>query len=268
MLDTQTLAGFVGLGYPRTLSDLCREVLGDPPGPHRTLSDWSRRPLDEAQLRYAIGDVARLHELADALLERCGPRRGWALQACAELAEQAVGEPPVEEAWRRIAAVEVLSERGRIVLERLAAWREAAARSQDQPRWQIASDASLVDLARRRPRDLDEMTSNRRFPKRLARRHAAALLALCIEPEGDPHFDHAARVRRAALERRLDAWAADHELRAGISARLALPPELRRQAVEAIQAQAAIPLFGWREAALKTELSRFVTGPKILKSLS
>ncbi|HJN73539.1 MAG TPA: HRDC domain-containing protein [Myxococcota bacterium] len=268
VLDTQTLAGFAGLGYPRTLGDLVREVLGEAGASSRTLSDWSRRPLSEAQLTYAISDVSSLHHLAEVLLERVGDRLEWALEACSEQVDSALSEPDVAEAWMRIGAADILSPRGRSVLQRLAAWREATARAQDQPHSQIASNAVLVDLARRRPSSLDEMTRNRRFPKRLARRHSAVLLAHCASGRGDETYDHAARVELEACERCLESWALSFELQHGIAARLALPPTLRREVAEAVRARTPIPLRGWRERALSPELSRFVADAKTFELLS
>ena len=154
------------------------------------------------------------------------------------------------------------------MLRRLAAWREATARAQDQPPWQIASNAVMVDLARRRPTSLDEMTQNRRFPKRLARRHSAVLLAHCASGQGDETYDHAARVELEACERCLESWALSFELRHGIAAKLALPPALRREVAEAVRARTPIPLQGWREQALSPELSRFVTDARTLESLN
>ena len=255
-----------GSGYPRTLGDLSRELLGTPPVATATLSDWRRRPLDEHQLRYAIADVSALHRIAAALEERLGHRRAWAHEACAELVRDALSEAPVEDAYARIGAVSVLSPIALDALRRLATWRETEARAQDQPPWQIASDAILVDLARRRPTSVEAMRTNRRFPKRVATKHADVVLRLCAEASGDDRFDQQARARLDAMERLLDAWAADFELRRGIAARLSFSAQERRKIAISALARAPIALSGWRDQALSPELSPIVTGVKSLKS--
>jgi len=262
VLDTQTLAGFCGHGWPRSLADLVAEVLGGDVGPTYSLSDWSKRPLPEEQLRYAIADVAFLHRLCDVLVERAGPE---GVEACQELARGALVPSDPSRAWRGIPAAEILSERGRSALQGLAAWRETTARTQDQPPFQVASNAVLVDLARRRPSSVGEMTRNRRFPRRLAKRHADVILAICARARGSEVYDHPARVRRDVVARALDSWAAELELREGLAARLALPLDLRRDVTDRLLAQEPIGLEGWRSHRVAPQLSRFVIGLKSLE---
>ena len=70
VFDTQVVAGFVGLGFPRALRDLSASVLGKTMDKGATLTDWTRRPLSPEQLRYAAEDVLVLGPIASALRER------------------------------------------------------------------------------------------------------------------------------------------------------------------------------------------------------
>ncbi len=259
IVDTQVLAGFAGMGYPRGLSDLQRWVLTEGGGPSMGLSDWSRRPLSERQLRYAMEDVRHLHALADALIPRAG--EGWA-EATAELVAAALRPPDPEGAWLHIPAAEVLDGRGREVLRRLAAWRERRARESDRPAYQVASNAVLIDVARRRPRSVQELQLNRKMPRGVARKHGERLIRAVIEAEAVPEDalpeTVATTAEGRAVGRVLDAWAAVVELRDGVASRLAMPGALRRS----IAASPDEPLgarLGWRRR-WEPELSALLGG--------
>ena len=225
VVDTQILAGCAGLGYPRRLEDLLVEVLGHtasqaPPG----LSDWSRRPLQPEQIAYAAADVASLHRLAQALEALVGPDR-------ALIAEGATGErvdhwlTPADprQAWRRIPAATVMSVRERQRLRHLATWREEEARRHNLGTWNIASDRVLVDLARRAPRSLQQLRSNRLMPKGLVKRHGEALLALLASAPEVSLRPLASTPRARAFQAALQAWSHAQEVRTGVAAALVMP---------------------------------------------
>ncbi len=264
VLDTQTLAAFAGLGFPRSLDDLLRGVLDCEPKLGATLSDWSVRPLSDEQLRYAADDVRHLHPLTEALLARLdGPRRSWSSQACAELVEAALRPVDPGRAWQRISASRILDPEQLGVLQALAAWREQAAADQNQPRWHVASDAILVDLARRRPATVEALVANRKFPRRLARAHGPLLVELCgSSPPGRAQLRPS---RRAALEAYLGALAHRLSLELGVAPDLLIPQSELSSWVDWFEAvirgdDRPIPVSGWRKRALEGELSRFVTG--------
>ena len=261
--DPQVLAGFCGLGYPRALGDLVREVLGKELPAGMSLTNWSRRPLTPEQLSYAVADVEHLHELTSALLARIAPAlRPLAMEACQELASQSLTLPDPERAWRSIAAARILDATGRDLLRRLAAWRELSARELNQPVRQVASDAALIDLSRRRPTTVEAMASNRKFPRRLVKHHSDLLLEFIAQAQpasdGWPD-DHAGRVRLAAINAWLEAWAIAQELNQGIAARLALPAEARQELALSWYRGLPNPLSGWRSQMIPA-MSRLVIG--------
>ena len=80
VFDTQLAAGFVGYGISMAYARLVERALSVSLQHNETFSDWSRRPLTEAQIAYASDDVRYLFALADSLvgrLEEMG-RRSWA----------------------------------------------------------------------------------------------------------------------------------------------------------------------------------------------
>jgi ribonuclease D len=266
VIDPQILAGFVGMGFPRSLTDLSRELLGEDLPPSSSMSDWSKRPLTEEQRRYAAMDVLHLHALTDALERRLAgrPQLRWARACAAEINSAALhGEDP-ELLWRRIPGAAVLDGRGRAALRSLVIWREATAIRNNQPRFQIASDGSLLDVARRAPTTLAELSQNRRLPRRLAKDQAdevmAALNVAAALPEEalpPPVITRGAAARADAL---LAAWAHIVEEREGVAAELLLPPDLRREIAVRWTRREEIAITGWRSEAIGEELINVLNG--------
>ncbi len=258
LLDTQVLAGLAGLGHPRRLQDLVHEVLGAQTVSTAGLSDWSRRPLAPAQLRYAAEDVAVLHDLATALGERAGPeRRVWAQEESSERIGLATAAVDPLRAWRRLGAAWVLDTRQREQLCHIAAWREHQAAERNLKPWNIASDTVLIDVVRRNPQSVVELANNRLMPRGLVKRHGERLVELLREaPERllAPLVDDPRTRSKAAL---LQAWAHGVEVRKGLAASLVLPPRLLEQA---LHNHTAFDAGSWRDRALGAEFRSLLDG--------
>ncbi len=256
LVDTQLAAGIAGLGWPVRLGDLAATVLGERVDKGDALSDWSARPLDPAQLRYAVDDARLALRLADALRERLGARRWrWVEMAGEELVAEALAPPDPDARWRRMEVAHTFDEATRRALHALHAWRARRARDKGTPPHYVLSDALALDLARRRPRSRTELARNRRVPNGLVRRHADELLAVIREAESGeapPVPDRAAW----RLARGLHAWAAALEPELGVVADLLLPRELALRVAEA----GAEAFTGWRAEAAGEALADFLKG--------
>jgi ribonuclease D len=155
VFDTQiaaTLAGFPSqVGYAR----LAKDMLDVEIDKSDTYTDWSRRPLTDAQVQYALADVSHLPEMYSRLrtgLEREG-RLAWLEDDFRRLADPATYEAVPEEQFRRIKRVSSLSRRQMAVLREAAAWREREAQRRDLPRKWVIADETLLEVARRQPKD-------------------------------------------------------------------------------------------------------------------
>ena len=122
-------------------------------------TDWQRRPLTETQVEYAADDVRYLLAAADALSRAARPlgREAWLDE---ELERRfgpgaAIVQDP-DTAWRRVAGRGKLRGGQLAALVSIAAWREREARRRDMPVAWLVRDATLVELARRRPQTADE----------------------------------------------------------------------------------------------------------------
>ncbi|HSN90949.1 MAG TPA: ribonuclease D [Anaeromyxobacteraceae bacterium] len=117
-------------------------------------SDWGRRPLTREQLTYAAFDTHYLLQLRDRLVGEM-EARGLEAAARAEFARIAGAEPRERvfdpEGWRRIRGARDLDPAGAAVLRALYLAREERARALDRPPFKVLAEATLVELARRRP---------------------------------------------------------------------------------------------------------------------
>src|SRR5690606_22610021 len=177
LVDTQIAAGFLGYTSPSLATLLDRELKVRLPKADR-LTDWLRRPLGEAQLRYAAADVAHLLELHELLWERivARGREEWVMEACEELRTEYRGPRDPDEAWRRIKEVRHLRGSALAIAQSVAAWRERRAAETDQTPRFVLSDLGVVGVASTAPRTVEELRSLRGVDGRNLRGCAEELL--------------------------------------------------------------------------------------------
>lgn len=148
LFDTQLAAGFLGLASA-SLATLVHRVLGLRVVKADRLTDWTRRPLSEAQRRYAAFDVAHLLDLRAELVRRleASGRLAWAEEECRQLLARSRQPQEPETAWWRLKDSRSLRGRSRGVAQAVAAWRERTAAAQDRPpRW-VLPDLALAGIA-------------------------------------------------------------------------------------------------------------------------
>jgi len=200
IFDVQIAAGLVGFGYPLSLGNLVHQALKVSLQGGETRTDWRRRPLSEAQLRYALEDVRHLLELAGQLggeLRRLG-RADWAEAEFAAFLH-GIEHRSEEDRWRRLSGLHTLSRRGLEVARRLSEWRTEDARRINRPLRSVLRDDLLVAIAKRQPatrRDLEALRDFNR-PQLLSRSHevlgviaeAQAVAAEQLPEPADRHDD-------------------------------------------------------------------------------
>lgn len=171
LFDTQIAAAFAGLGSSLSYAALIRELFAVELPKHETRTDWLRRPLSAAQLRYAAEDVEHLEAAANELERRLGAlgRLEWALEDSAALAGLDSDTLDPDSAWRRVKGLERLPPQARSVARALAAWRDREADRLDLARSFLMRDETLLALARRDGIASPEIA---KLPGYEARRHA------------------------------------------------------------------------------------------------
>ena len=152
VFDTQVAAMVCGFGESISYVNLVKRISGADIDKSSRFTDWSRRPLSEKQLVYALGDVTHLREVYAVLkkdLEASG-RSHWLAEEMGSLTNPETYDTDPEKAWQRL-KLRVKGKKSLAVLVELAAWRERLAQAQDVPRGRILRDEALYDIANQMP---------------------------------------------------------------------------------------------------------------------
>ena len=159
IFDTQLAAAFAGQGASLGYRPLVASMFGVSIPKDETRTDWTRRPLSDAQCRYAALDVAYLVPAYDILrrqLEQLD-RSAWLREEVVRLANTERFLPDPERQYRRVKGGGGLPPRKLAVLRALAQWREHEARKRDLPRGFVVTDSALNTIAAQTPRSADAL---------------------------------------------------------------------------------------------------------------
>jgi ribonuclease D len=182
IFDTQVAAMVCGYGdsvsYEQLANDLARARIDK----SSRFTDWSRRPLSDAQLAYALSDVTHLVEVYKALHERLteNGRLDWLDEEMRVLTSPETYRADPENAWRRLSG-RVRKSREVAVLMEVAAWREREAQGRDVPRSRVLKDDAVVDLAISAPRTAEALGRLRSIPSGFERSRTAADILAAVE---------------------------------------------------------------------------------------
>src|SRR5918912_1866415 len=166
IVDTQVAAMVLGYGDAISYDQLVQRITGDSLDKSHRFTDWTRRPLTEAQLAYAISDVTHLRDVylkLSADLEARG-RSDWMREEMKVLTSPDTYRFEPENAWER-RKTRVRKPRELAVLIEVAAWREQEAQSRDVPRSRVLKDDAVGDIATHAPTSLERLASLRSLPK-------------------------------------------------------------------------------------------------------
>ena len=276
VFDTQIAAGFAGLRAQLGYEALLSELLGVRLQKSASFTRWDKRPLTDEQFSYAREDVLHLLEAAEALKQRLErqQRLQWAYEECRTL-EDGERRPPAEAVFARLPRVNSLEPGLRAVAFALTQWREDCAMQEDKPVQTVLSDAALVEIAKRRPKDLDRLRQIRGLHEGTVRRRGKAILDAVargrelppIPVDGDrpPPSD----ARDAALIVLAEALVRARAAESGFAYELLASRSDLQQIVTAVrlglQEPAVRTLHGWRRDLVGAELLELLAGRRSLR---
>ena len=182
LYDTQVAAMVCGFGEQISYGELVEAVTGAHVDKSSRFTDWSRRPLNQAQIDYAIADVTHLRDVYRALtgkLEKSG-RAGWLSDEMTALESPDTYEQHPERAWERFKH-RARKPRDLAALMEVCAWREREAQSRDVPRGRVIKDDAMSDIALAAPRTLEALAHLRSAPRGIERSAMSEQLIAAIE---------------------------------------------------------------------------------------
>lgn len=166
IFDTQVAAMVLGYGDSISYDQLVLRITGDTLDKSNRFTDWTRRPLAEAQVEYAVSDVTHLRDVYIALIADLG-RRGrvdWVCEEMKILTSPDTYRLDPELAWMRL-KTRVRKPKELAVLIEVAAWREREAQTRDVPRGRVLKDDAIGDIAVQAPTSIERLGALRSLPK-------------------------------------------------------------------------------------------------------
>ena len=170
IFDSQVAAMVLGYGDSISYDQLVQRITGDLLDKSHRFTDWTRRPLSDAQLIYAVSDVTHLRDIyvkLSADLEKRG-RLNWVEAEMGTLTSPETYRMEPEKAWERLKS-RVSKPKELAVLIEIAAWREREAQSRDVPRSRVLKDDVVGDIAVQAPTTVEKLGQLRSLPKSFER---------------------------------------------------------------------------------------------------
>jgi ribonuclease D len=166
IFDTQVAAMVLGYGDSISYDQLVQRITGDALDKSHRFTDWTRRPLSDAQLTYAISDVTHLRDVYRALLDDLNARgrADWVQDEMRVLTSPDTYRMDPESAWQRL-KTRVRKPKELAVLIEVAAWREREAQTRDVPRSRVLKDEVIADIAVQAPTSIERLKNLRSLPK-------------------------------------------------------------------------------------------------------
>jgi len=272
LFDTQPAAALLGLGDQVGYGKLIQQVLKSELPKNHSRTDWSRRPLDKAQLRYALDDVIYLGQAylkMKSQLEKLH-RLPWLDAEFKALADPQTYSLEPMEMWKKVKGWQHLKGIKLAILQALAAWREQQALARNLPRRWILKDDVLLELARRAPKTVPELESIRGIDKGFLRNNGKAVLksiqqALQLPKNQWPKGKRPAVRPSPEEEAILDLLNAALRL---IAHEAGLSPQViasRKDLLALLNGDSQTPLFqGWRKSLAGEPLLELLAGQRQL----
>lgn len=162
LFDTQIAAMVCGFGEQVGYETLVKKIAKENLDKTSRFTDWSRRPLSQAQKDYAIADVTHLRVIYEWMVGQLAKngRQSWVEEELAVLTDPATYTVHPEEAWQRI-KTRTTSGRFLAIVKALAQFREDYAQTQNVPRSRVMKDDALLELASTRPGNMEELGRSR-----------------------------------------------------------------------------------------------------------
>ncbi|WP_284776649.1 ribonuclease D [Agrobacterium sp. lyk4-40-TYG-31] len=274
IFDTQVAAMVCGFGDSISYDQLVQRIKNVQIDKSSRFTDWSRRPLTEKQLDYALADVTHLRDVYLALkaqLERDG-RSSWLKEEMDILESVDTYDMHPDDAWLRLKS-RLRKPTELAILKFVAAWREREARSRNVPRSRVLKDDAIFEIAQQQPKDADALSRLRTIPKGWERSSSGTAIIETVNaalalPKGDmphaPRQSHSPEGSGAAVEllKVLLKLTADKH---GVAAKvIANSEDLDKIASEGEKAEVAA-LSGWRRDLFGEPALKLIRGEVALR---
>ena len=274
IFDTQVAAMVCGFGDSVSYDQLVSRTKGIQIDKSSRFTDWSRRPLSDKQLEYALADVTHLRDVYLSLkaeLDREG-RTSWLSEEMDILEARETYDMHPDDAWQRL-KMRLRKPQELAILKYVAAWREREARARNVPRSRVLKDDAIYEIAQQQPKDTEALGRLRTIPKGWERSTSGAAVieavnaALALPKADMPHAPRQAQAPEGAaaavelLKVLLKLISEKHGVAPKV---IANSEDLDRIAAEGEKADVAA-LSGWRRDLFGEPALRLIQGDIALR---
>ena len=166
LFDTQVAAMVCGFGDQASYEVLARKLARAQIDKTSRFTDWSRRPLSQKQLAYALCDVTHLRTIYSRLRDEldASGREAWLEEEMAQLSDVGNYRTEPNDAWRRL-KFKARNRKQLAVLVAVAAWREREAQERNVPRARVIKDDAIIEIALQVPSSMEALRELRALPR-------------------------------------------------------------------------------------------------------
>lgn len=274
LFDTQVAAPLLGHNEQIGYANLVSATLSIELAKSQTRADWTRRPLSESQIAYALDDVIYLEQMYLAMKEelRVANRLAWLDADFLAAEEPEKYEQPAKLRWRKIRNIQRYKGPTLSIIQALATWRELKAREINQPRNWLMKDDVLCTLAQQKPDSSKELAHIRGLDRKTRDRFGDELIeqisvAKDQTPEPVPEFVKKVKLtpQRHATVQLLNAWVHQRAGELSIAASILAPQKTLEKMVMGDGRDA---LDGWRDRLIGDDLAEILDGHATLRANS
>ena len=272
LFDSQVAATLLGYGEQVGYANLVKGMLGVELDKMHTRTDWTQRPLDEAQIEYAADDVRYLFKMYFQQVEilEAKNRLDWLQEDFDELTNIITYSPPEETLWKRVKGRQKLKGVQLAILRDLAVWREDQAKKINRPRRWVLKDDVMVDISRFAPGEIAGLEKIRGLENKTIQNHGADLLAAIEQGQNSSKENWPKKIEGRRLSQTQDALVdvlmavlrargAEHEVSPALLAN-------RKELENLILGQTDSPvLHGWRAELAGHDLQTVLTGKSVIQ---
>ncbi len=203
LMDIQIAAAFVGLEYPASYGTLTNRLLEISLNKGETRTDWRRRPLTDAQCKYARQDVEYLEPIYNLLMAQLDDmdRTQW-LYSELRRQQDHILDQETSPRWRKVSGSGSLNRRGLEIVKQLWLWRDAIAKESNTPPRRILRDDLICELARRQSDSLEKLRLIRGMQHRQVQKRIPAIQDTLRQALDTPADDCPERQRKSKSPQR------------------------------------------------------------------
>lgn len=210
LFDTQIAAMVCGFGEQVGYETLVKRIAKQPLDKSSRFTDWSRRPLTDAQKVYALADVTHLRDIYEFLSDklRKQKRDPWVEEELGILTSPETYTVRPAQAWQRV-RTRTSSAKFLALVKTLAEFRETYAQTNNVPRNRVYKDDALTELASTKPKDLKDLSRSRLLLREARKGEIAEGILAAVKAGLEMHPDDMPQPDRSNDKLQVDPALAD-----------------------------------------------------------